>query len=267
MEFMQETLRPLTDFFLVVLQYFYYLSSSMGFESYGMAIILMTIIIKVLLYPLTFKQMRSMRAMQKYAPLMKELQDKYKNNPQLMQQKMQEMYTEHGINPLAGCAGGCLPLLIQMPILMGIYYSLYGLDYPGNSAEFLWLPSLSETDPTYILPVISAVTTYLMQKHSMAQTKTQDDNPQMKIMLYMMPLFIGWISLTFPSGLVLYWATMNVVQLLQQMIIYKALDKEEAATVPKVVDGKGTATDDATGLENKVSLKKGKKKKKQVEEE
>ena len=191
----------------------YNVNSVFGLVSYGYAIILLTIIVKFLLYPLTVKQVKSMKAMQEIAPKMKKIQEKYKDNPQVMQQKVAAMYQEAGVNPLAGC----LPLLVQMPILMGMYYSLYNLEYPSaDAAQFLWLPSLSEADPYYILPILNVLTTFY-------QTRQTSDmsNPQMKMMMLIMPLFIGFISLTFPSGLVLYWVVMNLCQILQQWWIYR----------------------------------------------
>lgn len=214
MEFMQDLFSPLVSIFRTVLEIFFNITSMAGYESYGVAIILMTIMIKCLLYPLTAKQIRSMKAMQEIQPELKKIQKNYANNPQMMQQQMAELYKNSGVNPLAGC----LPLLIQMPILMGVYYSLYGLDYSGDPG-FMWLPSLSDPDPIYVLPVLSALTTYLMQKQTSANQG--GDNQQMKIMMAVMPIFIGWISLNFPSGLVLYWVTMNVVQIIQQFFMFR----------------------------------------------
>lgn len=119
---------PLVQVFRLVFEGFYNLTAAVGFANYGIAIILMTILVKALMYPLTAKQVRSMKAMQELQPALKKLQKDYKNNPQLLQQKMAELYKESGVNPLAGC----LPLLIQMPILMGVYYTLYGYNYTGN---------------------------------------------------------------------------------------------------------------------------------------
>ena len=151
----------------------------------------------------------------------KKIQEKYKDNPQVMQQKVGALYKEAGVNPLAGC----LPLLIQMPILMGMYYALYNFTYPTpESAAFLWLPNMSDPDPYYILPVLSALTTFLQQKQT-----TTEMNQQMMIMMTVMPLFIGWISLNFPSGLVLYWVTMNIVQITQQWWMYRNDDKKKEA--------------------------------------
>lgn len=200
----------------VFLTFFYNLSESLGHANYGIAIILMTVAIKMLLYPLTLKQVKSMKAMQEIAPQMKKLQEKYKGKPEMLQKEMAALYKNAGVNPLAGC----LPLLAQMPILMGIFFAIRDYAYEG-SPSFLWLTNLSEADPLYILPILSAVTTYLQQK----QTMTDDSNPQMKMMMVMMPLFIGWISCTFPSGLVIYWVVSNVMQILQQWWMYRVDNK------------------------------------------
>ncbi|SFT69946.1 YidC/Oxa1 family membrane protein insertase [Selenomonas sp. GACV-9] len=213
---------PIENLLHFVLETLYSLTDLAGVGSYGLAIILLTVIIKMLLYPLTVKQVKSMKAMQELSPKMKKIQEKYKDNPQVMQQKIGALYKDAGVNPLAGC----LPLLIQMPILMGMYYALFNFTYPSaEAAKFLWLPSMSEADPLYILPILSALTTFLQQKMT-----TTEMNQQMKIMMTVMPLFIGWISLSFPSGLVLYWVTMNVVQIVQQWWMYRGEDsKKEAA--------------------------------------
>jgi YidC/Oxa1 family membrane protein insertase len=213
---------PIENILHFVLEALHSLTDMAGVGSYGLAIILLTVIIKMILYPLTVKQVKSMKAMQDLSPKMKKIQEKYKDNPQVMQQKVGALYKEAGVNPLAGC----LPLIIQMPILMGMYYALYNFTYPSpEAAQFLWLPSMSESDPLYILPVLSAFTTFLQQKMT-----TTEMNQQMKVMMVVMPLFIGWISLTFPSGLVLYWVTMNVVQIAQQWWMYRGEDtKKEAA--------------------------------------
>jgi len=200
----------LFDAFIGVLQsiltFFYNLTASMGIPSYGVAIILMTFVIKMLLYPLTAKQVKSMKAMQDLQPKMKALQEKYKDNPEKLQKEMATLYKETGVNPLAGC----LPLIVQMPILIGIFYAIRDYQYV-NTPAFLWMTDLAQVDATYILPVLSAATTYLQQKQT-----TTEINQQTKMMMIFMPLFIGYISITFPAGLVLYWVVSNIVQIAQQ---------------------------------------------------
>ncbi len=217
MGFFSELFQPIEAILQAVLGLLYDFTDIFGIGSYGLAIILLTILIKLALYPLTKKQVKSMKAMQELAPKQKKLQEKYKDNPQLLQQKIGALYKEAGVNPLAGC----LPLLIQMPILMAMYYALYNFTYPSpEAAQFLWLPSMSEADPIYVLPILSALTTFWQQKQTTAEA-----NAQMKAMMVIMPIFIGYISLQFPSGLVLYWVTMNVVQIVQQWWMYRGQDK------------------------------------------
>ena len=213
-EFFSNLFAPVIHILQVILGAFYSVTSAAGLESYGFPIILLTILIKLVTYPLTVKQVKSMKAMQEIQPKMKKIQEKYKSDPQMLQQKTGELFREAGVNPLAGC----LPLLVQMPILMGMYYALFNFTFPSaEAAAFFWLPSMSEPDPYYILPVLSAATTFLQQKMTSSEM-----TGQMKIMMTVMPLFIGWISLTFPSGLVLYWVTMNVVQIIQQWWMYRS---------------------------------------------
>ena len=189
-----------------VLTFFYNMTSAVGVPSYGWAIVLMTIVIKMILYPLTAKQVRSMKGLQTLQPKMKELQEKYKSNPEKLQKEMATLYKEAGVNPLAGC----LPLIVQMPILIGIFYAIRDYQYV-QTPSFLWLTDLAKADPTYIFPVLSAATTYIQQKQT-----TTEVTQQSKMMMIFMPLFIGYISTTFPAGLVVYWVMSNLVQIAQQ---------------------------------------------------
>jgi YidC/Oxa1 family membrane protein insertase len=187
------------------------MTASIGIPNYGIAIILVTLIIKLALYPLTVKQVKGMKAMQDLQPKMKEMQEKYKGNPEKLNKEMALLYKESGVNPLSGC----LPLLVQMPILMGIFFAIRDYQY-AQTPSFLWMANLSLPDPLYILPVLSAATTYIQQK----QTST-DMNQQAKMMMTFMPLFIGYISISFPAGLVLYWAMSNLFQIIQQWWMYR----------------------------------------------
>ncbi len=213
---------PIEYILSVALNALYSLVEIIGLPNYGLAIILLTILIKILLHPLTKKQIESAKAMQRLQPQMKKIQEKYKGNQQLMGQKMMELYKKEGASP----ASGCLPMLAQMPFLMGMYYTLYNFNYGGADPSFFWVPNLSEPDPVYVLPILSVVTTVLMQK-TMSSSGTEM-NPQMKVMMMIMPLFIGWISLNFPAGLVLYWVVNNVVQIVQQLWMNRNDDKEAA---------------------------------------
>ncbi len=194
-----------------LLTFFYGVTASLGMANYGVAIILITLVIKLALYPLTVKQVKGMKAMQDLQPKMKELQEKYKGNAEKLNKEMALLYKDSGVNPLAGC----LPLLVQMPILMGIFFAIRDYQY-AHLPSFLWIADLSGPDPLYILPILSAVTTYVQQK----QTST-DMNQQTKMMMNFMPLFIGYISITFPGGLVLYWVVSNLFQIAQQWWMYR----------------------------------------------
>lgn len=177
--------------------------------NYGTGIILSTIIVRLLLYPLTLSQTKSMMAMREIQPQLNELQKKHKDNPEEYQKKTMELYQKHKINPL----GGCLPMLVQLPILWAFFRVLRDLPY-GEASKFLGIWVLSEPDKLYILPLLAALTTYL-------QSKMTVTDPSQKSMMIVMPIMIGVFSLSFPSGLVLYWITSNVFSIAQQWWLNK----------------------------------------------
>lgn len=206
-----------------LLKWLYGLTSYVGIANYGVAIILLTIIIKTLIYPLTWKQMASMRKTVELQPKVKELQQKYKNDPQKLNAEIMELYKKHNVNP----AGGCLPILIQLPIFWALYSALYNFGTyisDPSQANFLWF-NLTQKDPYYILALLAAATTYLQTKVTNPNAKS---DPTQRTMLYIMPVFFGYISATVPSGLALYWVTMNIVSIVQQIYINRKLDKEKA---------------------------------------
>lgn len=177
--------------------------------SAGIGIILLTLLIRGALYPLTKKQTQSMLAMRELQPKLKALQEKYKDKPQEYQKRMLELYKAEGVSPL----GGCLPLLIQFPFLIALFHVLRTYGFEGHDPHFLiW--NLTEKDPYYILPILSGVTTYL-------QSLVTITDPSQKVILYIMPVFIAWISIGFPAGLVLYWVTSNVFSIGQQYLLMK----------------------------------------------
>lgn len=214
--------QALVDTIVSIIHWLYGLTVGIGVPSYALAIIVLTVLIKLILYPLTQKQMVSMRQMQKIQPLLKEVQEKYKKkDPQKMQQKMMEIYKENNINPLAGC----LPILIQMPILIALFRALNDKNfYFINEAHagFLWIDKLNQVDPLYILPVLAGLSTYLLSSLTTAST----DQTQ-KIMLYSMPFLIVIISTNVPAGLVLYWVIFNLLSYVQQFFINKQLDESK----------------------------------------
>lgn len=213
----------IVEWMTYLLKWLFSVSSAIGLPYYGVAIILLTILIKMVIYPLTYKQMASMRKTIKLQPKIKEIQKKFKDDPQKANAAVMELYKEHNVNP----AGGCLPLLIQLPIFWALYRTLYGFHIEDpRQAHFLWF-NLAQKDPFYILPVLAAATTFLQTKVS---SPTASTDPTQKTMLYIMPIFFGYISATVPSGLALYWVTMNVVSILQQLYINRRLAANEEAT-------------------------------------
>lgn len=199
----------LTKAFIDVLQF---LHSFTG--NYGLAIIILTTLIQVVLYPLTASQMKSAADLKKIQPKLKEIQDKYKEKPEEMQRRVMELYREHKVNPF----GGCLPLLLQLPIIWALFASLNHFPYRGTPA-FLWVPSLAQPDP-WILPILSGVTTYF-------QMAMGPVDPSQKAMLWVMPLFMVWVTRSFPAGLALYWVVGNVVRIGQQYLMNRQLAKAE----------------------------------------
>jgi len=185
--------------------------------NYGVAIILLTVITKVVFFPLTLKSMRSMKAMQALQPQINALRSKYKSDPQRIQRETMELYREHRVNPL----GGCLPMVVQIPVFYALYVSL-SVAVEMQNAPFvcfgrlfgmdLWICDLAAQDPTYVLPILMGVSMFVQQK----MTPTMGDPRQAKMMLFM-PVVFTFMFLSLPSGLVLYWTLSNVFQITQQL--------------------------------------------------
>ena len=223
--------QSLKDFLAASLEWLFSITSAIGLPSYALAIVIFTILVKLILYPLSLKQMRSMREMQRIQPLVKELDTKYKNDPKLKQEKMMEIYKEHKINPF----GGCLPLLIQMPILIALFTTLreFAPKYP-EFYTFFWITDLSQPDPTkLVLPIIVGLSTFAQQYVSM----TNKEDTTQKAMLYMMPIMLGWFTVKFAAGLAIYWVCFNILGAIQQYYINKK--SMPVIEVPVKTKGKG----------------------------
>jgi YidC/Oxa1 family membrane protein insertase len=186
--------------------------------NYGFAIIVLTIIIKIVLYPLQHKSIVSMKKMQKVQPKMEAIKNKYKKartdpeQRQKMNVEMMKLYQQEGINPMSGC----IPILLQLPILWGFYGLLSRAIELRGAPWILWIKDLSEKDPTYILPILMTATMFIQTYI----TPSTGDPAQRRIFL-MMPLIFGFVFKDFPSGLVLYWLVQNVLTIVQQMIMNK----------------------------------------------
>ena len=180
--------------------------------NYGIAIIIMTIILKVLFFPLTHKSYKSMKDMQKIQPKMAALKEKYKDDRDAMNKAVMELYRDHKVNPL----GGCLPMVVQIPVFFALYKALMFSIELRHAPFLLWVTDLSDKDPYYVTPVIMGITMFIQQK----MTPSQMDPIQQKMMLAL-PVVFTFMFLSFPSGLVLYWLVNNVLTIGQQMYINK----------------------------------------------
>lgn len=186
--------------------------------NWGLAIILITITAKFALYPLTLQSTKQMDAMQKLQPKLDNLKLKLKDKPDDLQKQTMELYKSEGVNPL----GGCLPMLLQIPIFLALFFALTSpdfvniLEFAGDSAKFLWITDLSKPDHTYFMVILIALTTYWT-----SLTMPGGANKQQKSMLYIMPGFIAVISMSFPAGVQLYWVVQNLLTIGQQMYILR----------------------------------------------
>lgn len=227
------------------------------FGDLGVSIIVLTLALRLILFPLTLKQLQSTKATQQLQPRMAEIRKKYANDQQMQARAMQELYKEYGVNPLSGC----LPLLIQMPILYGLFYALRavlndavlkaagaplaalnGFIYPFlphfthfpsiyltwfTFINHSWYISLGSADPTHILPVLAAAATFVQMRMSMARQNQNLNAPkandamsqQMRMMQYLMPLITLFFGWTFPAGLALYWTTSSIFGMVQQYFV------------------------------------------------
>jgi len=206
--FIRPIIRPFVGVILKLLNWMHD-TFSLG---YGWVLVIFGVAMRVVLWPLNQKAMRAQIRNMAVQPLIKELQTKYKDNPQQQQKEMMRLYKEHGFNPVAGC----LPMLLPFPVLIALFFVFQNaIELRGVS--FWWLPDLSAKDPLYLLPVFLAVSMFLIQYISFKSMP--DSNPQMKMMMWFMPIFLGFIFLNLPSGLNLYYATANIATIPQQILI------------------------------------------------
>jgi YidC/Oxa1 family membrane protein insertase len=211
------------------------------FHNMALAIVALTVIVRVIFYPLTIKQLRSSARMQALQPKMQALRTRYKDNPQAIQRETMKLYREAGISPL-GCLG---PMVLQMPIWFALYYAIIkGLgNLPGSFVYlsqhlYSWLPvgaeilplntqvpwvlgplDLAQPDPTPILPLLVAVSTWAQQKIMQPPTLDPQQRQQQQIMLFMFPIMLGFFAFQFPSGLALYWLVSNVITVGMQGLV------------------------------------------------
>ncbi len=192
-------------------------------NNYGLAIILFTLIIKFALYPLTSKQTKSMKAMQDLQPKMEKIKKKYKDNKEKQQEEIMKLYKENNVNP----AAGCLPMILQLAILIPLYRAIYGMGDILSNSTFLWIGNItggSLAEPDVAIVIINALAmvgqTYITQKMQ------GGSGGQQKYMMWIMPVFILFIGFRLPSGLLLYWLTSTIFTGAQQYLLTKEPETE-----------------------------------------
>ncbi|WP_304177993.1 YidC/Oxa1 family membrane protein insertase [Leptotrichia trevisanii] len=211
-------IQALVDFVVHVLNAIYGVVGN-----YGIAIIIVTILMRIIVFPLTLKQEKSMKKMRELQPELEKIKEKYKDDPQEYQRKTAELYRESGVNPL----GGCLPILIQMPIFVALYWAFSGNAIPAD-AKFLWF-TLKQPDRLFmmgkfafnLLPILNVGVTYIQQKIMTSATGGQENAQQMQTMMYMLPLMMLFIFYNMPSGVTLYYLVSGALSLVQQYFILK----------------------------------------------
>ncbi|MEZ4812360.1 MAG: YidC/Oxa1 family membrane protein insertase [Caldisericia bacterium] len=210
------------------------LKSTIGFGSYGIAIIILGILLKIVLVPLTNVQFKSMKQNAEVQPLIKKINEKYpgKENAQKRQEETMKIYKEHNVNLFAGC----LPLLVQMPIIIALYTAISNYA-PFSFSSFLWMPSLGAPDPFWIMAILMGLTTWFQQRVS--QMPGQESNMAMQVIF---PLFLAYIAFSFPSALTIYWVTFSIVSIAHQMVFNKkafgSYILKTTKPAPAVVDSK-----------------------------
>lgn len=228
---------PLSDFLDMIAGWFN--------GSYGLAVLVITIIVRMIVLPLTLKQVKSSKAMQALQPELQKIREKYKDDPKLQQEETMKLFSANNVNPMAGC----FPIFIQMPVLIGLYHAI--MRNPHISSDsFLWL-ELGKVDP-WILPIIAALTTFLQQKFMTKMTGNQMG--QMQMLMYIFPVMIFFMSKNFPSALPLYWIYSNTFTIVQNYFIYRPTKEAAAAAAAAAEPVKKSAK--ASG---KASGKSGKK--------
>src|SRR6266550_334429 len=187
--------------------------------AYGWVLIIFGILVRLLLWPLNQRAMESSIRMQAVAPLLKQVQERYKNEPERLQREMMKLYKEHNVNPF----GGCLPMLLPMPVLFALFF-VFANTIEFRGVAFLWLPDLSRPDPYYIIPIVMGLSMFVLSKVGQIG---MPPNPQTKMMLYFMPAFLTLLFLNFASGLNLYYAVSNIFSIPQQYLIARRRLREQ----------------------------------------
>jgi YidC/Oxa1 family membrane protein insertase len=225
--------RTLVRFFAVPVRWLLVQMHSQLNLAYGMVLVLFGILVRLLLWPLNQKAMRANMRMQELQPHLKAAQERHKDNPQQLQQEMFRLYKEYGVNPMSGC----WPMMLPMPILFALFFVFENaIELRGQ--PFLWLTDLAQLDPTYVIPILLGLSMFGLSKVGQMGMPA---NPQMKMMLYVMPAFMTFIFLRLPSGLNLYYLVSNLASIPQQWLLAQERRKRAALAIANVATdgGKG----------------------------
>ncbi|HEV2092123.1 MAG TPA: YidC/Oxa1 family membrane protein insertase [Rubrobacter sp.] len=213
LQFLRDLFDPLFNLMGFTLQTFH------GWGApWWLAIAMLTVVVRTFLFPLTIRQVKSMRKMQDLKPAMDELRKEHKDDPQMLQQEMVKLYRERGANPL----GGCLPIFVQLPIFLVLFYTIKEFEKLESfrNGGLFWFQDLTVHDPLYILPVLYIATMMVSQEIAMKNTA-----PEQKRIMRFLPLVFGIVLLRFPAGLFVYWVTSNVISIVQNLLIYRNAPK------------------------------------------
>ena len=234
-EFLKNVFGPLFDLLAATLTTFH------GWGApWWLCIMMLTLVVRTLLFPLTVRQVKSMRRMQELKPDMDEIRKKYKDDPKKQKEEQMKLYGERGINPL----GGCLPIFVQVPIFIVLYQTIKHFEHLESfrTGGLFWFPDLTAADPYMILPVAYVLTMMASQELTIRRTA-----PQQKQLMRFLPIAFGLFLFRFPAGLFVYWVTSNCITFLQNLIVYRtsprSADRKDAAATSE--GPKPTAADDA----------------------
>lgn len=226
MHFLRDLFDPLFDLLAATLTTFH------GWGApWWLSIVVLTFVVRTLLLPLTVRQVKSMRKLQELRPEMDKIREKHKNDPGKQQEEIMKLYGERRVNPL----GGCLPIFVQLPIFLVLYYTIQEFERLNSfrTGGLLWFQDLTVADPYFILPIAYVLTMMASQELTLRHT-----DPQQKQLMRLLPIVFGVFLFSFPAGLFVYWVTSNVITFFQNFLIYR--------TAPNPAGGRGV-TGEATG--------------------
>lgn len=247
-DFLRNLFHPLFDLLTVTLTTFH------GWGApWWLSVVMLTVVVRALLFPLTFRQVKSVRRMQELKPDLDGIRAQYKDDPKKQQQEQMKLYGERGINPL----GSCLPLFIQLPIFIVLYQTIKRFEHLESfrTGGLLWFQDLTVADPFFILPVAYVLTMMASQELTIRRTA-----PQQKNLMRILPVAFGLFLFRFPAGLFVYWVTSNAITFCQNLIVYRTTPKPAAEeTPPPKTDSTNADPGDATSQSKRRRKKKTRK--------